>query len=495
MDLCISCNESLYYFPKENETSNTFKDCYNNEDGYYLDTNNKVFKSCYSTCKKCTEYGNDTNHKCIECFENYISLGSNCFQSCNKKIIEKNLCIDDCSHDNEYTLEYNNICYKSCPNGTIFISPNNSCVEYVKGESTETTDITVSSEIMESTDKNTEIMESIDKNTELIESIDIAYDTIYSEPIKDSSELVDEIEYYQENKDQVIKKLENYIEKGLMNSLLSNVIDGEKKDIIIQNEDILYQITSTENQKNQKNKNNNASTIDLGECEKTLKEIYGINDSYPLIILKVDYFIQDLLIPIIGYEVFHPENKSKLNLNHCKNTNVKVSIPVEIDENNLYKYDPKDDYYTDKCNPHTTNNGTDILINDRQNEFNDNKMSVCENNCELNEYKYSTKKVVCECNIKVKQIEISEIENQTDILYYNFTTLDESSNMATMKCIDTLFSKEGLLTNIGNYILLSIIIIFLISSIFFYKCGYFLIEKMIEEIIKKKIKKKSKRKN
>jgi hypothetical protein len=342
---------------------------------------------------------------------------------------------------------------------------------------------------MQSTDKNTEIMESIDKNTELIESIDIAYDTIYSEPIKDSSELVDEIEYYQENKDKVIKQLENYIENGLMNSLLSNVIDGEKKDVVIQNGNILYQITSTENQKNQKNKNINISTIDLGECENTLKGIYNISDSKPLIILKIDYYKQGLLIPIIGYEVFHPENKSKLNLDYCKNNNINVSIPVDIDEDNLFKHDPKSDYYTDQCNPYTTINGTDILMNDRQNEFNDNKMSLCENTCELNDYKYDTKNVVCECIIKKKQIEVSEVENQTDILYYNFTTLDESSNMATMKCIDTLFSKEGLLTNIGNYILLSIIIIFLISSIFFYKCGYFLIEKMIEEIIKKRPKK------
>jgi surface protein len=171
-DLCISCNESNNYFPKDNEINDTFKNCYNDEDGYFLDINNKVYKPCYSTCKKCTEYGSNDNHKCTDCYDNYTSLGSNCFESCNKKIIEKNLCIDDCSLDDEYTLEYNNICYKTCPNGTISVSYNNSCIEYKADEYTETTDITESSEIMESTDKNTEIMESIDKTTESIESTD-----------------------------------------------------------------------------------------------------------------------------------------------------------------------------------------------------------------------------------------------------------------------------------------------------------------------------------
>jgi hypothetical protein len=57
-----------------------------------------------------------------------------------------------------------------------------------------------------------------------------------------------------------------------------------------------------------------------------------------------------------------------------------------------------------------------------------------------------------------------------------------------MKCIDQLFSKDGLLTNIGNYILLFIIIIFCISIILFTKCGFYL----IEEDFKKKLKELSK---
>ena len=284
------------------------------------------------------------------------------------------------------------------------------------------------------------------------------------------------------NKDELTAKLEKNIRDGLLNSLLSDIIDKEKQDIIIQNEDVVYQITSTENQKN--NKNNNISTIELGDCENALRAYYNISDSEPLYILKVDYFKQDYLIPIIGYEVFHPENKSILDLNQCQKNNINLKIPVDIEENTSFLHDPKNDHYTDICNAYTTKNGTDILIKDRQSEFNDNKMSLCENGCELKEY--DNKKAVCSCNVKMNQIEVSKLDNQADLLKYNFTDVDQSQNMAIMKCYYTLFTKEGLLNNVGNYIFLFIILLFIVSALLFYKCGYNTIENDIKEVLDEK---------
>ena len=51
---------------------------------------------------------------------------------------------------------------------------------------------------------------------------------------------------------------------------------------------------------------------------KKLKDKYGINETLPLIILKIDYYSSDTLIPIIGYEIYHPLNKTKLDLNHYR---------------------------------------------------------------------------------------------------------------------------------------------------------------------------------
>ena len=101
---------------------------------------------------------------------------------------------------------------------------------------------------------------------------------------------------------------------------------------------IIYQLTNSNNQKN--NINKSISTINLGDCEKKLKDKYGINETLPLIILKIDYYSSDTLIPIIGYEIYHPLNKTKLDLNHCKDKLIQL---------NIFKYDPNCGFYTDNC--------------------------------------------------------------------------------------------------------------------------------------------------
>ena len=123
---------------------------------------------------------------------------------------------------------------------------------------------------------------------------------------------------------------------------------------------MIYQLTTSDNQKN--NSNKNISTVDLGDCEKILKEKYEIDPSLPLIIFKIDYFSPDTLIPIIGYEIYHPLNKTKLDLTYCEDILIKLNIPVKIDENKLFKYDPNSEFYTDNCFPYTSENGTDIIL-------------------------------------------------------------------------------------------------------------------------------------
>ncbi len=151
----------------------------------------------------------------------------------------------------------------------------------------------------------------------------------------------------------------------------------------------------------------------------------------------------------------------------------------------IYYY-PNNEYYTDQCYPYTTDNGTDILLNDRYDEYNNNNMALCENNCTLEKYEEDTKKVICECKIKMNDLCISEYINDTDLLYYNFTSNDLSLNMVSMKCIYILFSKDGIVTNIASYIFIIFVIFFIISGILFYKCGYPILEEIIQDIVKSK---------
>ena len=286
-------------------------------------------------------------------------------------------------------------------------------------------------------------------------------------------------------KDEIIKNIKEDLIKGKLDFLLQNVINGTKQDLIAIDNDIIYQITTSENQNN--NNYSNISTINLGECENKLKEVYHIDNNLSLIILKIDYFMEQIFIPVIGYEVYHPIDKFQLDLSHCKDIMIKLNIPVSINEDNIFKHDPNSEYYNDECNRYTTDNGTDILLNDRQNEYIENNLSLCENNCTFKGYNKDSKKALCECETKPKIGLISEIIQDKNILSNNFNNTNNStSNIVTMKCIDTLFSKEGLLTNIGNYLLLFTFGFFTLSIILFYRCGYHMIEKDIDDIIKNK---------
>ena len=272
------------------------------------------------------------------------------------------------------------------------------------------------------------------------------------------------------------------IESGLMNSLLLKNANGDINDCIIRENDILYQITSSENQKNIEY--NNISSILFEDCEDILKDKYNINKNQSLIIFKIDYYKNNSLIPIVDYELFHPINNSKLDLKYCEDELITINIPIDINENNLFIYNPNSEYYLDECNPYTTNNGTDILLKDRQNEYNNNNLSICENNCAFKDYLNDAKKSICICNIKSEQIDTSIFDNQNYLLSINFTINEgPSSSLAALKCYYTLFSKDGITTNIAFYLFLFIFIVMIILIVLFYKYDYNNLIKIIEIIL------------
>ena len=288
----------------------------------------------------------------------------------------------------------------------------------------------------------------------------------------------------------MISNIKNEIMKGTMDELIEIIFKGEKKDLVVEEDNIIYQLTSSENQ--EKNENINNSIIKLGECENILKKEYNISQNQSLLIFKIDYLPEGSFIPIIEYEIYNPIDKTKLNLDLCKKYNISLNIPVEIDEDKLYKYDPKSEYYTDVCNPSSTESKTDILMNDRHIEFNENNMSLCERNCTYIGYNITNKKAICICDMNKYQPTITELSNQNDLFYYEF---EEKNGVVTMKCYKTLFTKEGLIRNIGSYILFFIILLFMASIILFYKCGYNLLEDKISKIYSIKVKTDKSKKN
>ena len=286
-------------------------------------------------------------------------------------------------------------------------------------------------------------------------------------------------------RENIIKTIINEITDRTLDDLISNMLE-EQQDIIIKKNNTLYQITTLSNQIKISQDNNNISSINFGNCEKILKTKYNIGDNEELILFKIEYYLSGFNIPIIEYQIFSSEDKINLNLNYCKNISVEYYIPVSIEETELYKYNSSSDYYNDRCYTYTTKNGTDISIYDRKNEFNQNNLSLCENNCVYKEYNFTLKKVKCECQIKEQFSQFSDIIILEKKLLYNFINLKQITNFWVIKCINLAFSKEGLDNNIGNFILVVIMAILIVECIYFYVRGMKSFIKRIKSIIEQK---------
>ena len=261
------------------------------------------------------------------------------------------------------------------------------------------------------------------------------------------------------NNINIIKKS---IEDHSIDYLLDNITKGGS-DITVEEENIKYQISSSWNQNI--NNNENISNVRIGKCENILKEKYNITSETPLLIFKLDIDIEGYSAPAVEYEIYNPITKEKLNLKYCNNEEINVAIPVSIDENELFKYNPKSEFYNNICSTYSTNFKTDMTLNDRQKEFLNKNMTLCESDCSYSSYDKILKKVECKCDVKYNIKDLYEIKIDKDKLKASLN-LKNLINIKVLKCYKKVFTKNGLLYNIGSYILLAIIFLYMVCLIY-----------------------------
>jgi len=101
--------------------------------------------------------------------------------------------------------------------------------------------------------------------------------------------------------DVMINKTRNEIINHEMDELLKDVIGGKKENLITVQGNAIYTLTTSDNQKN--NKQKNESTIYLGDFENKLKDHYNTSTNETLLIFKIDIFENCSDNPIIEYEI------------------------------------------------------------------------------------------------------------------------------------------------------------------------------------------------
>ena len=260
---------------------------------------------------------------------------------------------------------------------------------------------------------------------------------------------------------------------GIKNELLSenfNLTDIEKgNDIVIEEEGTKFVLTSASNQKNNIN-NKNTTNINLGECETKLRNKYNITKD--LYILKIDKEIEGLKVPKIEYEVytiFENNKLEQLDLSVCEGNKIDIYIPYNLSKDDYDKYDLKSGYFNDICYSYTSDNGLDVSLQDRKNEYVDKNNSLCEENCDFDGYDYEIGKVICSCLTKIKMPFISEISFDKNKVIEKFKDIKSISNIFVLKCYYLIINKKGIIKNIGFFTLCPVIFFYFIS-IFIFRC-------------------------
>ena len=450
----ISIDLSKFDFSNVLNINKMFLGCNNlqfiNLSNFYNDLNlnmHNVFLGTPDNIVYC--YNNGTNNDNLNKLKFQLSSKKYSVEHCSQnwqnyqEILNNNKCISIfCDENSELKYLYENNCYSKCPEGT------------------------------HESNNNKYICEKNNNNNDISSQICYLNNFVKNE--------CDTNKKYTKNDYNIIISIIEEIKKGNMTPEISNVLLGKKEDIVIKEGNVIYQITSTYTQNNLKY--TNISYIKIAECENLLKAKYNISKNVSLIIFKYDIFLPELLIPIIGYEIFHPTTNQHYDLNICKDIYINTFIPISISDDIIYKHNPYDKYYSDICVVYPNKNNDNITIYDRKNEYNNRNMSICPINCIFIDYDNTIKIVHCKCKIQNSSIIIEKINNKK-ILLNNFRNIKSTLNTNIIKCYNKLFSKEGLKNNIANYLFLIIIFVIIIETFLFYINEYKNLSNIIANIL------------
>ena len=449
---CTKCNYGHYTIKNDPLNIGDNLNCYKNPKGYYLDKITYLYNKCYYTCETCDINGNIINHNCLTCKDEYIVK------------INKN------DHLN---------CYQKCDNYYYFDDDNNyQC----------TSDLSCPSKypIL-----NEETKECKVEDINYIENI--IKDLLNFEKNETKKGKEEEINNY----NIILKKVESFFISG--NYDLTNIDQG--KDQIIEAEKVLITLTNIENQKN--SIDSNITSILLGDCETSLRNNYNLTNN-ETIYMKVIEITQDgMKARKFEYDVYSKlsEDKlEKLNLSICGDKKIFIYIPLEINDNNIDKLNTTSGYFNDICYPTTTDDGTDITLNDRKHEYKEGDNIICQEDCVFSEYDTIIKKAKCDCEIKESSLSFADMKIDKNKLFANLKDIKNIVNINILVCYKKLLNLKNIYRNIGSLIIICIIGFHLIAILIFYISQINRINQIIKNIIfgiinKKSIKQDKNKKN
>ena len=423
---------------------------------FYGRVNRIKFKLCYDFCGSCVEFGKHINdQRCFTCLENYTYdywayLGKyipNCvpenmyfdFEATNTMIN----CDNTFKHLYDHDHNEKSICFKSdkvCPDEYSNYNESNKECEY-------TPIPFISTEINELT-------------TILTTQID---STNYTNECNFNSYLNKECNFTNYSESNVLSKMREliYSYPKNQNSLSINLPTGSSLEITNDIKEKLF-MDDTE-----------LPWIDLAECGNKLRSFYRNNSDEPLIIIKYGKTTGLPYEKELEYEVYDPDTYGQLNLSICNDTDVNIYIKVPLTDKfvDIIKniidqgYDPfdiNDKFYREICTPYDSENGTDVLLDAREEYYYSSLNTiVCPDNCHNSSFDLDSRYLKCECDANYTGITLNLKHITGKNIEYSFYDMLKNSNWKVMICYNLVFNWEIFQHNSGSIISLIFFMIYI----------------------------------
>ena len=164
----------------------------------------------------------------------------------------------------------------------------------------------------------------------------------------------------------------------------------------------------------------------------------------------------------------------------CDKVTIDLYVPVLLteEEEKFYQqiidqgynpFDLGDKFYREICTPYNSENGTDVLLDDREEFFYypiAEKM-VCQNNCEYSSYSMDTKYMKCECgnNKKATTLDIKHLSKEN--IFQSFLSTLQGTNYKVMRCYNLVFNFKIFIHNYGSIITLLFFIAYIVFMIYY----------------------------
>ena len=262
-------------------------------------------------------------------------------------------------------------------------------------------------------------------------------------------------------------------------NLILEQVYNNNENLIMQTNEQIYQISSFKNGIEFKTK----TKINFTDIQDNFSEIYNLNSSSRLVIFSTEIHIKGIYIPIVQYYIYDLETGTKLNLTKASNIEIIIKVPAKINTTQDYKHNPLHKYYYDPCIREESDDGFDLTIDTRINEYVQNNYSLCEVNCEFISLDTELNIVTCKCKIKSEFKSLTELLSEKKLLNSYIKREKRITNFFLLSCNKLLFEKNDIWKNYGNYMIMCFFVLFIIDIAVFIIYGYDNLKDEINKIV------------